>query len=59
MKTFYVHMREVHIQTMRVQAESKKDAIQFAQEGEGECLEFEYSHTLDPETWTVEEKGGS
>ena len=58
MKKFIVSVREVHVQGYAIEAKNKDDAIsRIAHEGEGDILEdrFEYSHTLDPETWTVEE----
>jgi hypothetical protein len=60
---FHVMIREVHVQTVEVEAESEQKAIEKVQEGEGEYLEdsLEYSHTLEPDCWTVEkisEKGG-
>lgn len=55
-KCFIVQVREVHIQSIQVEADSEQGAIQAVANGEGDSLErFEYSHTLEPETWTVEE----
>jgi hypothetical protein len=57
MKNFIVSVREVHIQPYFVEAEDEKDAIKKVEDGEGEIVDadFEYSHSLDSNTWTVEE----
>lgn len=57
MPKYYVDMREVWIQTVVVEAESREDAIAAAAEGEGEPVDgaFEYSYSLDPDDWNVEE----
>lgn len=56
-KAFIVYVREVHIQPYRVLAETPKEAIRLVSDGDGEILDccLEYSHTLDPDTWTLEE----
>jgi hypothetical protein len=56
MKNFIVSVREVHIQPYYVEAEDERDAIERVMNGEGDIMDcnFEYSHSLDPETWTVE-----
>ena len=57
MKTYDVLVREVWVQPVSVEADSPHEAIRKVQEGDGEYTKSaEYSHTLDPETWTVEEK---
>lgn len=59
MKTKYlVGIREVHINTVEVEAETPAEARMKANEmicSGCEC-DLEYSHTLDPELWTVEKK---
>lgn len=58
MKTYYVGVQEVHIQTYLVEAESPEKARELASEmieAGDESLETEYSHTLEPEEWTVTE----
>lgn len=57
MKIFEVQVREVHIQPYIVKAMSPEMAIDLIVEGSGELIEagFEYSHTLDKESWTVKE----
>lgn len=57
-KRYIVSRREVHIQMVSVEAESKEEAIEKVAEGEGEMMDntLEYSHSLDPEYWTVEEE---
>ena len=56
MSKFIVFVREVHVQGHGVEANDEKAAIEEVRGGGGELLEsyFEYSHTLDSETWTVE-----
>lgn len=56
-KEYIVTVREVHCQGYRVIALSPKGAKQFVADGGGDLIEdtFEYSHTLDPDTWMVEE----
>jgi hypothetical protein len=58
MSKFVVFVREVHVQGYGVDANDEKDAIEKVRHGCGELLEshFEYSHTLDSETWTVERR---
>jgi len=54
---FIVSIREVHIQAVEIEADTKEEAVEKVKEGEGEYLEdgLDYSHTLDSEFWTVEE----
>lgn len=53
---YLVGIREVHVNTVEVEAENQEDAIEKARSGE--CfpydLDIEYSHTLGHDTWTVE-----
>lgn len=58
MKSYIVYVREVHVQGYRVKAENEEQAKDEVREGKGDLLEsyFEYSHTLDSDTWTVEEE---
>jgi hypothetical protein len=60
MKTYIVGVMEVHRQEYEVEAGSEAAAKRIVQEGGGELIEdgLCYSHTLDSETWTVEEKEG-
>lgn len=55
---YKVLIREVHIQPYSVEAEDEKEAKAIVSNGEGSIIEeeLEYSHTLDPETWTVEKE---
>jgi hypothetical protein len=59
MKKYDVGIREVHVNTIRVEANNAKEARERA-EGEAQCgeLNLEYSHTLDSSLWTVEEVPG-
>lgn len=56
-KSFIVNVREVYIQPYKVEAETNEEAIRIVADGGGDLMEdcLEYSHTLDPDTWTVEE----
>ena len=56
MPKFRVIRREVHVQGLLVTADDPEQAIGIVREGGGVLDEahFEYSHTLDPDTWTVE-----
>jgi len=53
-RKYHIGVREVHVSTMLVHATSKEDAIRKVKDGEGEEVLLEYSHTLDPDIWTVE-----
>lgn len=57
MPTFHVIVREVHCQAYRVETDTRESAILAVELGGGVLIEsaFEYSHALDPDTWTVEE----
>jgi len=57
MNKYMVLVREVHVQGYLVQAETPDQAKEIVRNGGGELNEayFEYSHTLDPDLWTVEE----
>ncbi len=56
MPKFHVHIREVHVSTREIEAESAEEALRIIVDGEedGEEVMCEYSHTLDPDTWTLE-----
>ena len=53
MSKFYVMIREVHISTRLVEAANVEEALHDAGGADEVCCE--YSHTLDPDCWTVEE----
>ena len=58
MKTYLVGVREVHVAYMEVRANTSAEALDMVRNGEGDwttAISMDYSHTLDPETWTVEE----
>jgi len=56
MPRYHVGIREVHVNTVVVIADSEEQALRKAADDELEDdeLEVEYSHTLDPDVWTVE-----
>jgi len=58
LRQFLVAVREVHVQQVRVKAESPEDAKERVVKGEGDQVDdsLEYSHTLDSDLWTVEEE---
>lgn len=49
-----VQVREVHVQHMIVEAGSPEEAVKKVRDGDGDQADIEYSHTLEPDTWTVE-----
>ena len=58
MKTYTVGVREVHVRHFQVNAENEAQAKELVQQSHPsvEDLEhFEYSHELDPDTWSAEE----
>jgi len=57
MKIYRVFVKEVWVQAFDIEAESKEEAIKLITEGDGDIVqdELDYSHSLDPDTWTVEE----
>lgn len=56
-KLYEVLVREVHIQSVLVEAKSADDAIGKVAEGEGDFVDnsLVYSDTLELETWTAKE----
>ena len=54
---YIITRREVWTQGVQIEADSKEEAIRKVADGDGEVIEslFEYSHTLDPDTWTLEQ----
>ena len=54
MPKFVVNIREVHVSSREIEAESAEEALRLVKDGEGEEILCEYSHTLDEDTWTVD-----
>lgn len=54
-KVFYVTVKEIHDSIHEVEATSKEEAILLVKDGAGTEVNLEYNHTLDPETWSVDE----
>jgi len=54
MTTYYIGIREVHVSTVVVEADSEEEAMDLAADGAGEEVMCEYSHTMDREHFTVE-----
>lgn len=57
-KIYTVLVREVHVAHVTVTATSPQEAAEKVIDGEGDYVSLEYSHTLDPDTWSVEDKEG-
>lgn len=57
-KEYRVTVREVHHQDFLIKATSADEARKLVYHGDGDIDEgsFVYSHSLDPETWTIEEE---
>ena len=56
-KTYYVGIREVWVQCIKVVASNEEEAKERAEEESNEGHTFgdtEYSHTLDKESWSVD-----
>jgi hypothetical protein len=58
MPKFCVRVREIYIGPTWVEADDWMDAIRRVADGEGDVGEIEYSHTLPPEQWDVEDEEG-
>lgn len=54
LKKHRVLVREVHVRTVEILAEDQEDAINLVAHGEGDSVAFEYGHTLERGTWTIE-----
>jgi hypothetical protein len=56
MPFFTVLVREVHVSHRQIEAKTAEEALRLYVEGvdDGDEIYLEYSHTLDPETFTVE-----
>jgi hypothetical protein len=55
---YRVGIQEVHVRTVEVEAESAREARGMAGNAPpGDEVDVEYSHTLDEDTWDVEEAG--
>jgi len=54
-KKYRVLVREVHMAHHEVSASSKEEAIKIVKDGESCEDHIEYSHTMDDDTWEVEE----
>jgi hypothetical protein len=61
MPRYLVTIREVHTQMVEVDAADADAAKEAVRDGGGTYLDntLEYSHTLDPETWTAEHVTGA
>ena len=56
MTMYRVFVRETHTAHMRVEADSKEDAVVAILEGDGEQVALEYNSGSDPAGWIVEEE---
>ena len=59
MPKFTVLVREVHVSHREVEAENAHEAIGLVREDEGEEIFLEYSDTLNPDTWRVDDADGN
>ena len=59
MAKYTVRVREVHVAYHEVTAGSPEVAIHIVKKGGGELVNTEYSHTLDTDTWDVEDNDGN
>lgn len=59
MPKYTVLVREVHVSHMVVEADSPEEAIKKIKDGDGDEATCEYSHTLDSETWSVDDAEGN
>jgi hypothetical protein len=50
---YHVGIRQVHIQTLEVNAESEEDALAKVNDGEGEEIGVYHVEDFAPKTWTV------
>ena len=58
-KVYYVQVREVHVSTREIVADSPEDALEKVKDGEGDEITCEYSHTLDDDTWSIDDAEGN
>jgi len=56
MTKYIVGIREVHVSYREVEANSIEEALEIAPGSLGDDERLEYSHTLDTDTWSVEEE---
>jgi hypothetical protein len=54
MPKYQVGIREVHVSTVEVEANSEEEALEIAAEGESEEVMLEYSHTLSRGHFSIE-----
>ena len=54
MAKYYIGIREVHVSTVTVEADSEEEAMDLAADAAGEEVMLEYSHTMDRSHFTVE-----
>jgi len=54
MPRFRVLVREIHVTTCLIDADTPEEAIEAVREGDGDFILSEYVETLSHDTWTVE-----
>lgn len=59
MPKYVVRAREVHIAYYEINAESPEAAVQAVVNDAGELVNTEYSHTLNRDSWDVEDEQGN
>lgn len=58
LRTFLVHVQEVHSHTFEVKAKSRKDAIKKVNDEDESVIDagdISYSYTLEPDKWTTDD----
>jgi hypothetical protein len=55
MSKFIVGIREVHVRMVEVEAESRDEAIDLADNTQEDDIHLEYSHCMNKDSWSVEE----
>lgn len=60
MKRYLVHVKELHVQTIVIEADDAADAIDAVIAGEGTYeAASRYLETLDSDTWEIEEENAN
>ena len=54
MAVYIIGIREIHVSTVSVEADSEEEALDLACDGAGEEIILEYSHTMDREHFSIE-----
>ena len=55
MPKYRIGVREVHVATYEIKAKDQDEALYVLDSCLGDEISLEYSHSLDPDTWDIEE----